>query len=294
MMCLERVYSSTMHIARHDSGLTGSIRALVSQVHPVFMLPPVAASAFGAVLAAMVTPGLAILHAVTMFFALYTAHVKDGYVDFYGRGEDDDHPMTAAGCRLALVGATILFFACTAAIGVLVGPGAALITLPGWVIGFLHAPHLDTNPVTTTMGYPLGIGISLVGGYYVQVQRLSPTVVGFAAIFVAILSGIKIVDDSKDYDYDRSIDKRTVAVVLGRERARTTAFGVMTVGLLSVVGFVLARVFPPSAVFAPLAFGAVAAVALRADDELATMLLIRGSYVFLAILVVAVWFEPLA
>ncbi|SFK76243.1 1,4-dihydroxy-2-naphthoate octaprenyltransferase [Halogranum rubrum] len=283
-----------MHIARHESGVGGAVRALASQIHPVFMLPPVAASAFGAVLAGLPDPGLALLHVATAFVALYTAHVKDGYVDFYHRGEDDDHPLTAAGCRLALVGSTALFVAGTVAIGVLVGPLAALLTLPGWLFGYLHAPYLDTNPVTATMGYPLGIGFALLGGYYVQAESLSATVLAFAVVFVAILSGIKTIDDSKDYEYDRSIDKRTVAVVLGRRRARTAAFAVMMLGLVAAVGFVVVRAFPPSAVFAPLSFAVVAAFAARGDDELATMLLIRGSYVFLAVLVVAVWFHPLS
>jgi len=35
-------------------------------------------------------------------------------------------------------------------------------------------------------------------------------------------------------------------------------------------------------------------VAYRAEPRLATMLLIRGSYLFLAVLVAAVWFRPLA
>jgi 1,4-dihydroxy-2-naphthoate octaprenyltransferase len=283
-----------MHIARHSTGVGGAVRALASQIHPVFMLPPVAASAFGAVLAGFSDPGLALLHVATAFVALYTAHVKDGYVDFYGRGEDDDHPLTVAGCRLALVASTTLFFLGTVAIGLLVDPVAALLTLPGWLFGYLHAPHLDMNPVTATTGYPLGIGFALVGGYYVQAESLSTTVLGFAVVFVAILSGIKIIDDSKDYDYDRSIDKRTVAVVLGRQQARTAAFAVMLLGLVAAVGFVLVRAFPPSAVFAPLSFGVVVVFAARGDDELATMLLIRGSYVFLALLVVAVWFRPLA
>jgi len=38
----------------------------------------------------------------------------------------------------------------------------------------------------------------------------------------------------------------------------------------------------------------VAAFAARADPEIATMLLVRGCYVFLAVLVAAVWFRPLA
>jgi hypothetical protein len=53
-------------------------------------------------------------------------------------------------------------------------------------------------------------------------------------------------------------------------------------------------VFPPSSVLAVLGFATVAVVARRADPELATMLLVRGSYVFLALLLAAVWFRPLA
>jgi 1,4-dihydroxy-2-naphthoate octaprenyltransferase len=114
-------------------------------------------------------------------------------------------------------------------------------------------------------------------------------------VFVLILSGIKVIDDAKDYEYDRSIAKRTVAVVLGRERARTAAYLLMATGLLLVVALAALTVFPPSSVLAVLVFGAVAGVATRAEEsELATMLLIRGSYLFLAALVAAVWFRPLS
>ncbi|MFC4357635.1 UbiA family prenyltransferase [Halobium salinum] len=284
-----------MNVARHGGGVGAAVRALASQVHPVFMLPPLAASAFGAVLAREFDPGLAGLHVAVAFCALYTAHVKDGYVDFYVRGEDDDHPLTADGCRLALVLSSTLFFLGLLVIGVLVGPVATLLTLPGWVIGFLHAPQMDTNPVTTTTGYPLGIAFALLGGFYVQTGTLTPVVLAFAAVFVLILSGIIVIDDAKDYEYDRSIAKRTVAVVLGRERARTAAFLLMVTGLFVVLALAVAAVFPPSSVLAVLVFGVVAVVAARAEEsELATMLLIRGSYLFLAALVAAVWFRPLS
>ncbi|WP_254537433.1 UbiA family prenyltransferase [Halomarina litorea] len=282
-----------MAIARHGDGVRADLAALASQVHPVFMLPPVAASAFGAVLAGEFSVPLALLHMVTAFFALYTAHVKDGYVDFHVRGEDNDHPLSAAGCRRTLAGSSVLFFLGTTAIAVLVGPTAALLTLPGWVIGYLHAPQLDMNPVTATTGYPLGIGFALVSGHYVQAESVSPTVLGFAVVFVAVLSGIKVIDDAKDYEYDRSISKRTVAVVLGRERARTTAYLLMATGMVVVCALaVLTPVFPPGSVLAVAAFAAIALLTRRMDAEHTTMVLIRGSYVFLALLVVAVWFRP--
>ncbi|MWG33288.1 UbiA family prenyltransferase [Halomarina oriensis] len=283
-----------MAIARHGSGVGADVRALASQVHPVFMLPPVAASAFGAVLARSFDPAVALLYAVVVFSALFVAHVKDGYVDFHGRGEDDDHPLTARGCRLALAGASTVFFLGLVPIYLAAGPVAVALTLPGWLIGYHHAPRLDMHPVTATTGYPAGIGFALLGGYYVQAEALSTTVVAFAVVFVTVLSGIKVIDDAKDYEYDRSISKRTVAVVLGRERARTAAYALMATGMVVVTALAVSTsVFPTSSVLAVGVFVAVASLTRRMDARTTTAVLIRGSYLFLAALVVAVWFEPL-
>jgi 4-hydroxybenzoate polyprenyltransferase len=287
-----------MAIARHGSGARAALSALASQVHPVFMLPPLASSWFGAVLAGTTTTvsvGMGAVHMTAAFFALYTAHVTDGYVDFYVREEDDDHPLSAAGCKTAVVGASIAFLGCLVVIGLLVNVWAALLTLPGWLIAVNHAPQLDTNPVGATVGYPLGIGFALVGGFYVQTATLTPLVLSLAGVFVVILSGIKVIDDAKDFEYDRSIGKRTVAVALGRRRARTAAYVLMALGLVAVVGLAIALPgIPPSAGLAAVAFGVVAALARRSQPELATKLLIRGCYVFLAVLVATVWFRPFA
>jgi len=283
-----------MAIARVGPGLAVGTRALASQVHPVFMLPPLATSAFGAVLAGSLDTTLLVCHLLAVFFGLYTAHVKDGYVDFHLRGEDDDHPMTARGCRLALAGATVGFVVALGAIVALTDPFAAVLVAPGWLIGYLHAPQLDTNPVTATGGYPTGIALALLGGYYVQAGSLSTLVVALSGVFLVTLAGVKVVDDSKDYEYDRSIEKRTVAVVLGPARARSFAYLLMGVGMFAVLTMAVEGVLPPSAPLASVAFGLVATVAYRADPRLATMLLVRGAYVFLAVLLVAVWFRPLS
>ncbi len=283
-----------MAIARHESGVSADIRALLSQIHPVFMLPPLAASWFGAAVAGAFTVTVGALHMSAMFFAVYTAHVKDGYVDFYQRGEDDDHPMSIRGCRFALVGAALGFAACTLSLGVVVGPRAALITLPTWFIGYLHAPQLDTNPVTTTLGYPAGIALAILGGFYVQTATLTPAAIGFALVFLVTLAGVKIIDDEQDYDYDRSIDKRTVSVLLGPWPARRVAAALMFLGLLGVLWGTIGGTFPPSSPLGALAFATIVLIAIRAEPTIATMLLVRGAYVFLALLFVAVWFRPLS
>jgi lycopene cyclase domain-containing protein len=283
-----------MAIARHGTGALPVVRALASQVHPVFMLPPVATSLFGALLAPAVAPLPALAHVVAVFFAVYTAHVKDGYVDFHRRGEDDDHPMTARGCRLALAGAAVGFAGALVALYVLVGPGAALVTLPTWAIGYLHAPQLDTGPATATAGYPTGVALCILGGHYVQAGTLAPAPLAYAAVFLVVLCGVKVIDDAQDYDYDRSIDKRTVAVAVGPRRARELAHGLLLAGAVAVLWGTVDGVFPASAPLAVLAVLPVAYVARDADPRLATMLLVRGVYVLLALLVVAEWFRPLA
>ncbi|AFZ74787.1 UbiA family prenyltransferase [Natronobacterium gregoryi] len=283
-----------MALSRRGRGGRATAGAFWSQVHPVFMLPPLAASLFGAILARDVVLLVATIHVLAMFAAVYTAHVKDGYVDFYVRGEDDGHPLTERGCRVALVASTAVFAGCCLVLYVLVDAVAVALTVPTWLVAYHHAPQLDTNPVTATTGYPLGIALSLLGGFYVQAGTLTAVAVGFALVFLVLLSGIKVIDDAQDYDYDRSIEKRTVAVAVGPGRAYDVAYGLMATALLVVVAFAVARVFPPSVVLAVLAFAAVAVIARRADPTIATMLLIRGSYVFLAVLVASVWFEPLA
>ncbi|WP_277555172.1 lycopene cyclase domain-containing protein [Halobaculum limi] len=283
-----------MTLVRHGGGPIAVARAYASQVHPVFMLPPVATALFGAALAGQFDPVVALVYATAAFFAVYTAHVKDGFVDFHLRDEDDDHPMTKRGCRLGLAVATAGFLACLVALAVLATPLSVALALPMWLIGYLHAPQFDTNPVTTTLGYPVGIGLCLLGGYAAQTGTLAAAPLSLAAVFVVVLGGVKIIDDAKDYEYDRSIDKRTVAVALGRRRSRSLAIAALAVGLFAVVPLTVTEVLPPASPVASVAFGVVAAIAVGKDSTTATMLLVRGAYLFLAGLLVAVFFRPLA
>jgi 1,4-dihydroxy-2-naphthoate octaprenyltransferase len=284
-----------MSLARRGGGTARAGRALLSQVHPVFMLPAVATSLFGAVLARQVALPLAGLHAVAVFAALYTAHVKDGYVDFYVRAEDDDHPLSRWGCRVALGLSTAVFAASTLLLGLLAGVTAALVTLPGWLVGYFHAPQLDTNALGATLGYPAGVTLALVGGFYVQAGRFSVQVLALAAVFLVVLAGIKVIDDATDVAFDAAFGKTTPAVVLGPARARLVAFGLLGLGTAAVPVFALALPgIPPAGGLAAVVFGGVVLLAWRAGPELATMLLIRGAYLFLAVLVAAVWFRPLS
>ena len=283
-----------MRVARHGTGAMADVKAYASQVHPVFMLPPIAAAWFGAALAREFTLLPLVVVSIGTFCAVYTAHVKDGYVDFHVRGEDDDHPLTPVGCRLALAAAAVAFLACLVVLWVVVDPVSALLLAPTWLIGYLHAPTLDTNPLGATLGYPVGIALVIVASNHAQTAVVSAEAVAFAVVFLLVLTGVKVIDDLTDVDYDASIDKHTVGVLLGEARARRFAYGLMGAGLFGVLAFAIDGVVPASAPLAIPAFVVVAAYASRAPPDLATMLLVRGAYVFLAVLVAAVYFRPLA
>lgn len=281
-----------MSLARHGTGAIAISQAFIAKIHPVFMLPPIASAAFGAILAGIVSPVEGLLHLTAIFGSMYTAHLKDSFIDFHVRREDDDCPLTARGCWVGIGVATIVTFGSLLGLGLLVDMWAVALTLPGWLIGYLHAPQLDTNPLTTTIGYPTGIALAILGGYYVQVQTLTSEVIAIAGIFLVLLSGVKIVDDLQDYRWDLTNGKRTVGVVVGAKNARDIALGLMSSALLLVIVLAVIEVIEPSSALAVVAFAPILYLARERDPQIGTMLLIRGSYVFLAVLVAAAWIRP--
>ncbi|MFP4591621.1 MAG: ubiquinone biosynthesis protein UbiA [Halobacteriales archaeon] len=281
-----------MGLARGGRGPSAVARAYLAKVHPVFMLPPVAAAAFGAILAGALDPPAAAVHVGAIFLAVYTAHLRDGYVDFYRRGEDDDTPLSAAGYRLGIAAAAALQVACLLGLYVLVDAWAVALTLPGWLIGYLHAPYLDRHAVTTTAGYPTGIALAVLGGHYVQLRTLSAETVALAVVLLVLLSGVKVVDDLQDLAWDRANRKRTVGVVLGVARAHRLAVGLMVVALAGTLVLAAGGVVHRANALAVGAFAPVLWLAHRRGPRVQTMLLIRGSYLFLAALVAVAWFAP--
>lgn len=280
-----------MALARHGAGPTSTARAYLVKVHPVFMLPPVAAAAFGAILAGALEPLAALVHVAAIFTAVYVAHLRDGYVDFYIRGEDDDSPLTPNGFRLGIAVTSILGAASLLGLYLLVDVWAVALTLPGWLIGYLHAPHLDSHPITTTLGYPTGIALAILGGQYVQVQLLTTEAIGLAVVFLILLSGVKIIDDLQDYDWDRAHHKRTAGVAWGYARAHRLAIGLLVSSMVALGAFATLGIVDPLHTLAIVVFAPIVYVARRRSPRIQTMLLIRGSYLFLAVLIAVAWFE---
>ena len=266
-----------------DSGPRSTACALLAYVRPAFMLPAVGMSIVGGLLSSEFAIATGGTHALAVGLALYVAHLRDGYVDAHLRGEEQP-VLSARGNRTATAVASGLFLAAVAGLAGLVGTVAAALTVPLWALAVLHAPYLDTHPFTVTVDYPFGIAVTLAGGYAVQSGGLDAGVVAIASLLSVALSATKVSVDRLDLEFDRSIDKQTVPVLLGDGPATVVSAAAFALAGALVLAFVAAGTLPSSAVAAvpfPVAAGAAG---VKAAPERAVRVQMALAYPFLAVL----------
>lgn len=234
-------------------------RGLRSQVKPAFMAPAVGTALAGGLLAPSFAPAPGLVHALAVGAALYVAHLVDEYVDAHVRGEDEP----SVPDRRALLAAAASGVACLALLGLLWARGrraGALAGVPLLALAVLYAPALDRHPVAGTAGYPVGVGLALVGGYAVQTDAVGagialstavpPPVAGVAGVLAVALSAVKVSVDRLDRDFDRRVGKRTVPVVLGGRGARRASAALLVAAAGLVAGLVGTGVLPAVALLA--------------------------------------------
>ena len=276
-----------MRIATAGPGVAAALRALATQVKPRFMAPALAASAYGALLAGVVDPAAGGLHLAATFLALHTAHVKDGLVDTYRRGEDASLPLTDAGARAAVAGGTVGTVAVAVALGATAGALAGLLVLPPLVLGLLHAPWLDRHPVGTSADYAVAVAVVVLGGFAAQAGTLTATAVGLSLVLVPAVAAGAVLLDVADLRGDRRLGKETVAVRYGAATARLVALGLVGLAAALVVELVVAGLVPPVGVVAAVPF-VLGALGTRAPDPARGLaLMMAGTALAMTLLLVA-------
>jgi 1,4-dihydroxy-2-naphthoate polyprenyltransferase len=167
------------------------------------------------------------------------------------------------------------------AFAIAVAAGAYLIALVGWELLAVGAASILAGVLYTGGPRPYGyegLGelfvfgffgiVAVVGSYYVQVEELRGLAFSVAVPVGLLAAAILMVNNIRDVDTDRRAGKRTLAVRLGRARARRvfaatvylsfawTAAVAIASGKLTILLALLA---------APLAPGIVRTVANRTD-----------------------------
>jgi 1,4-dihydroxy-2-naphthoate octaprenyltransferase len=120
------------------------------------------------------------------------------------------------------------------AFGIAVAAGAYLIAIAGWQLLVVGAASILAGVLYTGGPRPYGyegLGelfvflffgvVAVVGSYYVQTEELSWIAFALSVPVGLLVSAILVVNNVRDIETDRRAGKRTLAVRLGRERART-------------------------------------------------------------------------
>lgn len=217
------------------------VQGLLKEIRPLPTMAAITAGVTGMAIGGSVTGWP--LYAALIASVLFTSHVKDAWVDYYVRKEDQRFPwgrwpetgellserqMFAAmggsvaafgGLLVALREAPVAFFVVAAA-----GAGLALS----------YAPVLDRHPVGSAASYPAGVGLAVVAGGLLSAGRLVPATVAYAVPLVVVLAGAKVVEDLIDADHDEELGKRTVPVALGPPAARRLGYALVGMGLAPI------------------------------------------------------------
>jgi 1,4-dihydroxy-2-naphthoate octaprenyltransferase len=128
--------------------------------------------------------------------------------------------------RQVLVGTYVAF-------GIAVAAGAYLIAVAGWELLLVGVASIAAGVLYTGGPKPYGyegLGelfvflffgvVAVVGSYFVQVEELTWEAFALSVPVGLLASAILVVNNVRDVDTDRRAGKRTLAVKLGRDRAR--------------------------------------------------------------------------
>lgn len=263
-------------------------KALLLEVRPLPTLAAMTAAVTGMAMGGTVVgwPAYAALVGVVLF----ASHMKDAYVDWYVRGEDQRWPWGPFPETGELIGPRGMFAAIG---GALVAFGGLLawldpaplsffaVAIAGAAMALLYAPVLDKRPLGSAFSYPTGVGLAVVGGGLLATGRFVPATLAYAPPLVVTLAGAKIVEDLIDADHDSQLGKATVPVQLGPERARRLGYGLVAAGTLP-----LALLGPVVAVGVVCGLSLVVASTLWEPDR-AIYPLVAGVYVVMAAVLVS-------
>lgn len=144
------------------------------------------------------------------------------------------------------------------------------------VIGIFLGFFYTANPFR--IGYrsfgelAVGIGfgpLMVLGSYFVQAENLS-----FGAFLISIPIGILValiifINEFPDYDGDRKAGKRTMVVMLGKEKAASVYRIFLAIMYITLIGLIILKILPPLCAIAfitlPLALNASALSRMKFD-----------------------------
>jgi 1,4-dihydroxy-2-naphthoate octaprenyltransferase len=168
------------------------------------------------------------------------------------------------------------------AFAVAVAAGIYLAIVAGWVIIAVGAASIAAGVLYTGGPRPYGYAglgelfvflffglVAVNGSYYVQLEQLDWLPFGLSVSVGCLATAILVVNNVRDIETDRRASKRTLAVRLGRQRARSLYVGLVVSAYSALLGTVTSHGGAWWALLgflsAPLAVRPARAVLMRTD-----------------------------
>ena len=169
--------------------------------------------------------------------------VTDNYTNLLRSPEDREHPELVDAIRRGLLSLDDLRTTIWGSFGLAALCGLALVFIAGWPVIVIGLASIAAAWAYSAGPFPFGRhgfadpifflffgSVSVLGGYYVQaasvlgpaqwMQALSLSALWLSLPVGALITGILIIDDIRDYAFDRVKGKNTVAVRYGRGASR--------------------------------------------------------------------------
>ena len=137
------------------------------------------------------------------------------------------------------------------AFAVAVACGVYLTVVAGWVILVIGALSIAAGVLYTGGPRPYGYAgfgevfvflffglVAVNGSYYVQLEELDPLPLGLSIAVGFLATAILVVNNVRDIETDRRAGKNTLAVRLGRHRARRLYVGLLVAAYSALLGTV--------------------------------------------------------
>jgi 1,4-dihydroxy-2-naphthoate octaprenyltransferase len=169
--------------------------------------------------------------------------VTDNYENLRRQPDDREHPELVAAVRTGLLSLNDLRTALVASYVLAVVLGFVLFALAGWPVIAIGLASILASWAYSAGPFPFGRhgfadplfflffgAVSVLGTYYVQAatvlgsqhwrEALPLTAVAVSLPVGALITGILIIDDIRDHEFDRVKGKNTVAVRFGKAYSR--------------------------------------------------------------------------
>ena len=219
--------SGLVRLFRFELPFTAGLCAVLGQLLALGALPPVSKM---------------ILGFLSVFLISAAALILNDYFDIESdRINAPDRPLPSGlvskqDVILLTVGVTLL----GALTGWLISRAAVLVIMVVWVIGFLYNWRFKKVFLIGNLMVSLSVGMTFIFGGVSVNRPFSPLVWFFAAWVFLINLGEEIAADAMDIEGDRKAESRSLALVLGREKAlKISASLFLTVIAASSLPFIL-------------------------------------------------------